>query len=401
MGKKGSIAFGVLGIVLVVVAIVWWVAIGPAMIKLPSDLNSPMTFQGNLTQYIDSATQQSLPAGQEKVIPFTAVRTFSSLADLYTSSVAVCKDSTIMTVGGQAQPPQVFYDPLDRKTRKYVKSDQSWAYDKAIVLNDRVGHYGPLFPGGLKVGDTVSAFFDDINSAFDLPVVEKIDNFEGTGVTALKIDASHPVTDYYPAVAQAFLGGQGLPMQLTFEQLSAQLKAKGLDLGALLTGLATVASPADMQSLQAMTQQPVKLIYKQEGKDIVYIEQKTGATIGATLNRTTTMQIDTSGLLQAFTIIGKYATDPTVGPTIQTVMQAAGQLVQAPPTQVFNQNMSIIKTSEESLAKDAKKNIPLLALAKLWIPLIIVIVGAILLIVGGYLFLRTRKPAPAATPSQE
>ena len=131
MGKKGSIAFGVLGIVLVVVAIVWWVAIGPAMIKLPSDLNSPMTFQGNLTQYIDSATQQSLPAGQEKVIPFTAVRTFSSLADLYTSSVAVCKDSTIMTVGGQAQPPQVFYDPLDRKTRKYVKSDQSWAYDKA------------------------------------------------------------------------------------------------------------------------------------------------------------------------------------------------------------------------------------------------------------------------------
>jgi len=399
VGKKSSIAFGVVGIVLVVVAIVWWVAIGPAMIKLPSNIDSPMTFEGKLTQYIDSATQQPLAAGQEVVIPFTAVRTFSSLADLYTSSVAVCQDSTVMTVGGQAQPAQVFYDPLDRKTRKYVKSDQSWAYDKAIVLNDRVGHYGPLFPGGLKVGDTVSAFFDDINAAFDLPVAEKIDNWEGLGVTALKIDAAHPVTEYYPAVAQAFLGSQGLPMQLTFEQLTAQLKAKGLDLGALLTGLATVATPADMQSLQAMTQQPVKLIYRQEGKDIVYIEQKTGATIGATLNRTTSMEIDTSPLLQAFTIIGKYSTDPTVGPAIKAVMQAAGQLALAPPTKVFNQNMSIIKTSEASLVKDAKKNIPLLALAKLWIPLIIVIVGVILLIVGGYLLLRARKPA-AAGPNQ-
>ena len=79
MGKKSSIAFGVVGIVLVVVAIVWWVAIGPAMIKLPSNIDSPMTFEGKLTQYIDSATQQPLAAGQEVVIPFTAVRTFSSL----------------------------------------------------------------------------------------------------------------------------------------------------------------------------------------------------------------------------------------------------------------------------------------------------------------------------------
>ena len=62
--------------------------------------------------------------------------------------------------------------------------------------------------------------------------------------------------------------------------------------------------------------------------------------------------------------------------------------------------MSIIKTSEASLAEDAKDKIPLLALAKLWIPLIIVIVGFLLLVVGSWLLLRARKAPAAASPAQ-
>ena len=69
----------------------------------------------------------------------------------------------------------------------------------------------------------------------------------------MKIDASRPSTEYYAPIAQAVLGGQGLPMEMTFAQLSAQLKAKGLDLDALMAALASVAAPEDLQSLQAMT----------------------------------------------------------------------------------------------------------------------------------------------------
>ena len=397
MGKKSSIALGVFGIVLVVLAIVWWAVIGPSLVKLPSDLDVKMDFEGNLTQYIDATTQQPLPAGQELVVPITVLRAFASVTDLYTSSMAVCTDTIAMKVAGQDRPPQITQYALDRTTRKCVESDQNWAYTPEIVLNDRVGNYGPLFPGGLKVGDTLSAFFNDVNKAFDVKVADKIDNYNGLGVTAIKIDASRPAAEYYPPIAQAFLGSQGLPMELTFAQLSAQLKAKGLDLEALLAGLATVAAPEDMQALQAVTQQPVKLIYKQAGGDVIYIEEKTGATIGATFDRTTTMEMDTSGLLQAFQIIGKYATDPTIGPTIATVLQAATQLAQAGATKVFNQTMSIIKTSEENLAKEAKDKTGLIDLAKLWIPLIIVIVGFILLVLGAWLLMRARKAKTGAT----
>jgi hypothetical protein len=393
VGKKSGIAFGVVGIVLVIVAIVWWAAIAPSLVKLPSDIDTKMDFEGNLTYYVDPATGAALPAGQEQVVPFTVLRTFASVTDLYTSGVAVCSDTIVMNVGGQERPAQITQYALDRSSRKCVESDQNWAYDPKIVLNDRVGNYGPLFPGGLSVGETLPAFFNDVNKAFDVKVAEQVADFEGLGITAIKIDATRPAADYYPAIAQAFLGSQGLPMEITFAQLSAQLKAKGLDLESLLAALAQVADPADMQALQAITQQPVKLVYKQEGADIIYIEKQTGATVGATFDRTTSMQMDTANLLQAFAIIGKYAQDPNVGPAIQKVIAAAGQLAQAGSSKVFNQKMSIIKSSEATLAADAKDKSSLIGLVKLWIPLIIVIVGAILALLAGFLFMRGSKKA--------
>lgn len=397
MGKKSSIAFGVVGIILVVVAIVWWVVLAPSLVKLPSDLDVKMDFEGTLTQYMDPATGQSLPEGQEMAIPFTVLRTFASVSDKYTSSMAVCSDTIVMTAGGQASPAQITQYALDRKTRKCVESPENWAYAPEIVLNDRVGSYGPLLPGGMKVGETVSAFSNDVNKAFDVKVAEKIDNWNGLGITAIKVDAARASTDYYPPIAQAFLGSQGLPMEITFAQLAAQLKAQGLDLEALLGALVSVASPEDLQALQALTQQPIKLLYKQESGDVIFVEAKTGATVGAELDRTTTVQPDASGLMGAFAIIGKYATDPTVGPVIAAAMEAVPQLAQAPASKVFNQSMKIVATSNESLAKEAQKNASLMGLVNMWIPLILVIVGFLLLVLGGFLMMRKPKVAASAS----
>ena len=396
VGKKFSAALVVIGILLVAVAIVWWAVIAPLLVKLPSDVDTRMDFEGNLTLYINPETGQPLPAGQEMALPMTVARTFKSLADLYTSNTAFFEDTLVMTVAGDEGPPQVSHYALDRKTRKCVESEENWAYAPQIVLADRVGNYGPLFPGGLKVGDTVTAFFNDPAKAFDVTVVEKIADWNGLGVTALKIDATRPSSDYYPAIAAAVLGaGQGLPMEITFDELSAQLKAQSpdLDLEALLPALAAVADPEDLQALQALTQQPIKLTYKQESGDVIYIEQKTGATIGATFDRTTTMSPDTSGLVGAFAIIGKYASDPTVGPAITAAIQAGTQLAGAEPSPIFNQNMTIIDDSQADLAESAKDKIPLLSLVNLWIPVIVGVIGALILILGAAILAAKRRKA--------
>jgi hypothetical protein len=396
VGKKFSTAFIVIGVILVAAAIVWWAVLAPMLVKLPSDIDTPMSFEGNLTLYMDAETGAPLAAGQ--AVPITATRKFASLPDLYTGSLAVFEDTLIMSVMGEAGAPSISHYAMDRKNRKCVDSTENWAYDPSITL-DRTGNYGPLFPAGLKVGDTVSVFFNDPGKAFEVTVAEKLDDWKGLGISVLKIDATRPSTEYNAAVAQAVLGaGQGLPMELTFEEFAAQLGAKGFDLQGLLDAFTLVASPEDLQSLGALTQQPVKLLYKQESADVYYIEQTTGATVGATFDRTTTMDVDTSGLMSAFTVLSKYASDPLVGPAIQAAMQAATQLqTSAEPTKIFNQNMSIVATgdgSEETLAQSAKDKIPLMTLVKLWIPVIIVALGGLILILGCVgLLLKSRKAA--------
>jgi hypothetical protein len=118
VGKKSSVAFIVLGVLLVLVAVVWWAVLGPSLTKLPSDIDTQMNFEGNLTLYINPETKQPLAAGQEKVLPITVLRTVASLPDLYTSKVAVFDDTAVMTTAGQEGQPQVHRYALDRMTRK-------------------------------------------------------------------------------------------------------------------------------------------------------------------------------------------------------------------------------------------------------------------------------------------
>jgi hypothetical protein len=66
----------------------------------------------------------------------------------------------------------------------------------------------------------------------------------------------------------------------------------------------------------------------------------------------------------------------------------------AQPTKIFNQNMSITSASQATLADSAKEKIPLMTLVKLWIPVIIVALGALILILGlAGLMMKSRKTA--------
>jgi len=394
VGKKLSTALLVIGAILVVFAIIWWTVIGPMLVKLPDDINTHMEFEGTLTVYLDPETGAVLSEDSAMGVPISIARDFVSLPDLYTSDTAVFSDTIVLSMMGDASDPQVTHYAMDRNTRKCVDSPENWYLSPQITM-DRTGNYGPLLPGGLQVGDTVTAFFNDPSVTFDVKVVEAIDDWNGLGITALKIDATRPWADYNKAVAQAVLiDGQGLPAALTYEQLAARLKAGGLDLGQLVTGLALVATPEDQAAIAALMDETFPLIYKKSSADVYYIEQTTGATVGATFDRSTGMSVDTSGLMGAITILGNYTDDPVIGPAIQEALGNATAMLGAEPTKVFNQYVSIVPTglgSETELAASAKDKIPLLNLAKLWIPVIIIVVGGVILLIGAIgLMVKTR-----------
>jgi hypothetical protein len=399
VGKKTGIAFAVVGVLLVLLAIVWWTVIGPQLAKLPDDINTEMKFEGTLTLYFNPETGQPLPAGRELTVPITVDRMITALPDLYTSGVAVLSDASVMTQAGAVKPPMVFQYALDRVSRKCVTSDQNWAYTPQLLMPERVGNYGLLFPGGLGVGDKVSFFFNDPGVPFDVTVASENDNWHDLGVTGLEVDGTREWTPYNADVANLVLiQGQGLPTQISFATLKAQLDAIGFDLDTVIGALAQVATAEEMASLTAMTQQPVNLVYSQESSDIFYIEKTTGATIGATFNRTTGMSPDATNLAAAVMLITKYAADPNVGPTLQAALAAAAPLADAEPTPVYNQTMSITAANEAELVASAEDKIPLIKLATFTIPLIVILVGAVVLLLGVLLVvLKGRKPAAAST----
>ncbi len=105
MLKKLGIAELVVGLLVGAFALVWWLAIAPQLVKLPSDIDSTMELEGTLTLYVDETSGARLGDGNEKTYPITATRSFVALPDLFTSSTGFFEDKMLLTVGDKTADP--------------------------------------------------------------------------------------------------------------------------------------------------------------------------------------------------------------------------------------------------------------------------------------------------------
>ena len=67
-GIAGKIMI-VLGIVLVILAILWWAFAVNALIKIPSDIDTEIDYEGEYTYYVDPMTFVPYPPGGEQTLP--------------------------------------------------------------------------------------------------------------------------------------------------------------------------------------------------------------------------------------------------------------------------------------------------------------------------------------------
>ncbi len=409
MRRKLSIAIMVAGFVVGVFAIVWWQVIGPQLVKLPSDIDSSMDFEGTLTLYVDEDTGTPLGQGSETSMPVAATRRFVALPELFTSGTGCFEDTMTMSIGDKTADPQVARYALSRTTRKCVESDENWTYAENNKV-DRTGVYGPLFPLGMKIGDTVSVYYDDPAKAFDVKVVDKIENWNELGITVLMIDASRPSAPYDPEAAEVLLvRGRGLPTQISLDQIRSILSfdfdySRAQSLTQYVPGSVRVptgvqvpaAVKAALEQLeQTITDHPLTVSFSQESSDFYYIEQTTGATIGATFDRTTTMSIDTTVAQEVTKLLGGYTSLPLVGPNISSALDRMNEVAAAyrGPIKVFTQSISMTEASQAVMAQEAKDRISLMTWVMSRIPLIAGVLGALILIVGLLVLLVPRKAA--------
>lgn len=364
----------VVGIILILAAILWWAIAVNALVKLPDDVDSTTTYTGEMTWYVDPVTHQPLAEGQELKLPLKVERTIRSLADEYDSSRGVIEEEVIMDLGIQKETQKFVY-VLDRKTLENVKDDRAYAWDPAHVV-DREGTYYPLLSFDTSKDEKYPVWKNEVGEAVES---EFVDEQEKEGITVYNFKG------YFEkkAVDPFYVDVLGLPSELTFEDLKPTLAAMGVDVDALLTLAGQRLSAEDQQALAQALEAPIPVNYYWSLDNETSVEPKTGVPVDVYKDQESlSMEPDLTNLASVFAVLMKYKDDPVLGPALAQLSELQAQLGEMEPQKIFEFNYTQDEDSVKEAVDEAKKSGSLITLVKVYIPWILLIVGALVLIVG-------------------
>jgi hypothetical protein len=372
-----------LGIVLILVAILWWAIAVNALVKLPDDVESTSFYEGEMTYYVDPMTQEPLPTGEELVLPMDVERKVLSLADEYDSSKGVIEERVMVEVGGMENPPGGLTSiyVLDRKSSENVDDERAYDFEQGNGVN-REGSFYPLLPFDTSNEEKYPIWKGEIGQGVES---EFLSEEEKEGITVYNFKGSVTVADK-KEVTEAYVKILGLPTEVTFEELKPQLAAMGVDADALIALASQVIgaqSPEDLQALNAALQQSIPVKYYWTFDVETSVEPKTGVPVNVYKDiESIHMELDTSNLMGIFAILAKYSSDPALGPELAKLVELQSQLGEAEPTKVFEYSIAQSEESVKAAIEDAKDGAGQINLVKVYIPWALLIVGALILIIG-------------------
>ncbi len=366
----------VLGILLILAAILWWAIAVNALVKLPNDVDVENKYEGQITYYVDPATHQPLPEGQEMTLPLEVSQKIVALSDGFDSSRGPIKEVLELSVGGEAQPPQEFVYVLDRKTLENVKDDRAYAWSPANVVN-REGSYYPLFPFDTSKDETYSIWKNEIGKGVEAKIVEGKEEVDKEGITVYNFKISFQDEE----VVEAYVKGMGLPTALSLEELKPTLRAAGVDVDAFMTLAAQVMQAEDLQALQKAFQGGIPLKYYWSMEQELSVDPKTGTPVDVyNSSETLSMKVDMSGLADLLGIVMKYKDDPRLGAAINQLSGLQAAMGEA--RKVFSYEYKSTQDTITASVKEAKDGAGKINVVKVYIPWALLIVGALILIVG-------------------
>lgn len=379
-----------LGIIFILAAILWWAIAVNALVKLPDDVDSTTSYEGEMTWYVNPLTNEPLPEGQEETYELNVDRMIVADAGEFDSSKGVIGEEVVLRIGPLPEQKWEFAYVLDRKNLENVDDDRAYAYEPDNVVN-REGSYYPLLPFDTSKDETYMIWKNEIGE----PVESEFDSEEEKeGVTVYNFRGAFEQKE----VTDAFLEANNLPSETTFESLEPTLAAMGVDVGALLALAQQTLEPADLQALDQALAEPIPLTYYWALETKVSVEPKTGVPVDVYENREAlTMELDMTKLAGIFTILGKYADDPALGPALAQLTELQSELAEMEPQKIFEYSYQQTDETVKSAIDDAKDGASQINLVKVYIPWALLIVGALILIIG---LLIGGGAAPQAEPTE-
>jgi hypothetical protein len=371
----------VIGIIFIVAAILWWAIAVPALVKFPENVDSKPVYEGDVDVYQNPSTGELL--AKPITAKLTIERAYKSVDDQYDSGKAVVQETITQTMPSlMTTIVESSQYVLDRKTIENVDDPRSWAYTEGNQVN-RSGTFYINFPFDLNKDQTYKVFENKVNTYYEITKNTEKDEEDLDGLKVYNFVGEIKATD----LASYYVAYSKYPTTMSFDELKQSLSSAGLDIDAFLTLLAPVLEPADAATLAQLATQPINLKYQYSNSGNVSIEPKTGSIIRlSNVVEAITVSPDISKLVDALKpLLAKYK-DRSAELTAATekILTALPSLLQAPPQKVYEARYSQTEESIKEAAQDAKDSIGKINWVKVYIPWILLILGAAVL-VGGLL----------------
>jgi len=363
----------VIGILLILASILWWAIAVNAMVKLPDDVEVHNHYEGEMTWYVDTATHQPLPEGEEKTVPLSVNQDIIAEAGEYDSSTGVLEETVNVVAGNVALPASRCVYVLDRKTMENVGDPRAfaWTADNQV---DRSGSYYPYFPFDTSKDEKYEVWKSEIGRTLETEFVNEEEK-KGMTVYNFKLACENVEVD------EVYLASMGFPTKLTLEEMKPALLAAGVDLDALKALAARVMAPGDLQVLQQAVKKEIPVSYLWTMERELSVEPKTGIVLDVYKNvESLSRKADLSVLADLTPVLDKYADNPQLGPAVKALSQMQSQAGNA--EKVFSLQFASTQDSIDAAAEEAKKEAGRINLVKVYIPWALLIVGALVLIVG-------------------
>ena len=351
MGGKGlGWLLAIVGVVLVAAGLVVMLVVVPGMKQLPADTDTTRTYEGTMASMLDPTTFQTMTD-----LPIELERRFF-VADT-TDGLALVTEERAMTSGGQPLQQGVNNYSVDRVTMEWSDGyPEEWAENEGFWPREGnvIG-----WPMGTEQRD-YTGWSDDYMSTVPLTFVEEATH-ERSGMTLYKFTSASDAQPIVPEMVQ----GMGLPTELPKSQLALLLG--GVELGAAVEAL--------LPTLLEQLPETVPLGYYYDYEGTYWVDPDTGIIVDTEKRETRTVGL---------------SPDAIVGTALELLPAEQLGALQVP---ILDYTYTATDVAVEEAKADAEDAAGMLQLYGLTLPLIGIVAGGLLLVLG--IVFIARKPKAA------
>jgi hypothetical protein len=381
--RRLPVALGVLAGALLIAALVWLLVAVPLLVKYPSDVDASPAYEGTFTLFVNPAS--AAPLAQPVVLPLTVARHIQGVPDESTSSRVLVRETITQKAGTVIDTTQTNAYVMDRSTVQNVADGRAYAFDPANVV-DRTGMYRVHLPFGASAEDDLRIYSNDTGLGFRLAPdpAAPTSEVEGLQLTGFALNGKDvPVT---PAYLTQTRKSAPLPESMTHDQLRPHLLAAGVDVDALLAALAPRLTAEDGAVLAAFATRPVPLEYVLSFNGRVGVESVTGSQVKVGSTETLGVRPQSASVTDLRGLLGRYRDVPAAA----TADSALERMLNGSSIRVFEVRYEQTPASVADIARYTSSQRQKIQLAKVWVPVGLVVAGLLALVVA--LILSRRRP---------